>query len=610
MPVENGEYIQRTEQEIRTALENELIKEFGADIDLTESSAFSTIIDVLASVSSNNQEQSLEEVYESAFLDTATGIDLERVVSIIGLQRRSAVNATGVQRFIASSPVTQDYTIQRGTTVQTAGDEPVEFETTESTLLELIDDFSSGDVTKYSGDTSNASVVSDANAVRGNNVLELDSTANAFIYDSELTFDQGTTFHCYVKPENNTVPAVLFGLNSDNPTNYYQIAFDETDNQVRLEVVENGSVTTTVDTLSATITSSAFHEVEFDWNITNNIGITVFDPNENKLGTLGDADNTYTSGSVGFKSIDANNTKRFDFYTTSETSANIRAKEGGVVGNVGPNSVTVTPSPPNGVQETKNLYPVGDTNYEDTNQEVFAFGNDEESDEELRERAKNAVTDGGDATHDAIVSKLLNDVENVTSVKLYENNTDIDNTQSGGLPAYSFEAVVFGGSDENVAEAIFDKKAVTSRDYGGANGIKVEQTVTSDSNNQTRNIEFTRPSEVQIDITLDLVVDDTYIGNEKLRNEITKYIGGVLSDGSEVIGLDVAENVRLDRIKDVIIGPNTGVIGLDQSVDGTPVETVPSKTTVDGLEIIEVGENEVAQTDASDSSITINKRTI
>jgi len=610
MPIVDGNYVQRTADEIQTALEQELINEFGADIDLTESSTFSTLVEVLASVASNNQEETLKDVYESAFLDTATGVDLERVVSIIGLQRRSAIHATGVQRFIAPSPVTQDYTIQKGTTVQTGSDNPIEFETTEVTFFELVDDFSSGNVGNYSGDVGSATVVTDNNAIRGNNVLQLDATDGAVIYNDSITFDQGVTLHCHVRPQSNTIPAVVFGLDSNNANNYYQIAVDEAANEVRLEVVESGSITTTVDTLSATINADSFHEIEFDWNITNNIGITVYDPSDSELGTLGGVDSTFTSGSPAFKSGDANGTKEFDFYTTSETSANIRAKEGGVEGNVGPNSITVLPSPPNGVDESKNLYSTGDTSYEDTNQKVFSVGTNRERDDELRNRAEEAVTGGGAATHDAIVSELINNVENVTSVQLYENNTGIDNTDSGGLPPYSFEAVVFGGSDAEIAESIFDKKAVTSRDYGGANGTKVTETVTAETNGQTRQIQFSRPAKVSVDITLDIVVNDTYVGDNQLRDNITQYIGGVLNNGSEVIGLGVSDNVRIDRISDIVVGEDTGVVGLDQSVDGTPIETTPSKSTVNGLEVVDIGSNEVAQIDASDGSITINKRTL
>jgi len=165
MPAQDGFYEQLTTDEIRSALEGELQVEFGQNIDLTESSVFTTLASVLATVLHDNQEQSLQDVYESAFLDTAVGKALDDVVAIIGIQRREAIHATGVERFSATGPVTQDYPIQSGTTIQTGGEFPSEFETTEPTALELIDSFEDGNIGEYSGDTGNASVVADTDAL-------------------------------------------------------------------------------------------------------------------------------------------------------------------------------------------------------------------------------------------------------------------------------------------------------------------------------------------------------------------------------------------------------------------------------------------------------------
>jgi uncharacterized phage protein gp47/JayE len=608
MPIVNGDYQQLTAEQIQETLETELQQEFGQDIDLTQSSVFTTLANVVASVTSQNQEQSLQEVYQSAFLDTATGIDLDRVVSIIGIQRRDAIHATGVQRFVASGPVAQDYTIQSGTVVQTDSDAPAQFETTEPTVLTLIDSFESQDLSVYAGDTGAASIVTDPDAVRGDYVLELDNTDGTHIYRDDAELQRGTTYHGWVDPSNSTAPALTFAVQPTNPQNYYQIVADGAANQVRLERVEDGSVAETIDTLSAAGIGGGYNEIEWDWSITTNIGITVYGPNGNELGTLGGADDTYLRGYSGFKSAGSNGSKRFDFYTTSAVSANIRAIVGGTGGNVGPNSITQLPSPPNGVDRTENLYPTASTDYVDTNGEVFAIGTERETDTELRARAEETVTGGGDATHDALVAELINETPGVSSVTIYENKTDNDNTGTGGLPPHSFEAVVFGGDDEDVAETIFDKKAITSRDYSGVRGTSVSTTVTSEVNGQQRTIEWSRPTEVDIDMSLDIIIDDTYVGDDSLRDDIVEYIGGELTNGSTVVGLGVGENVRVDRIRDIVVGSDTGVIGFDYSIDGTPLSFTPSSATIDGLEVIDVGPNEVGQTDATDASITINTR--
>lgn len=608
MPIQNGEYVQLTENQIGSAIETELQNEFGQDIDLTESSVFSTLSDVLATVLSANQEQSLQEVYEAAFLDTATGEDLERVVAILGLQRRSAVHATGVERFDAGGKVTQDTVIQRGTTVQTLGPDPIEFETTEAVRLELIDSFEDGNINEYSGDVGNATVVT-GNAYNGSNSLEMDATSGAHVYDDSVVLDQGTALHGHVRPRTGTVSILTFGIQSDDATDYYQVAFDEANDEVRLEVVTDGSISSTVDTASVTIDPAVYYEAAIDWNITDNIGITVKDANENELTTLGGIDGTYQSGACGFKSGDATAPKNFDFYTTSARSADIRAVEGGPSGNLGANSLESVPSPPAGVQTVTNPYPTGDSEYEDTEGSQFRIGTAEETDRELRERARDATTGGGSATHDAIVSNIINTVNGARSVTLFENKTDTDNTGSGGLPPHSFEAVVFGGTNADVAEAIFDKKAVTAHDYAGVNGTAVTETVIADTNGQERDITFSRPNAVNIDMTLDLVINDNYIGDNELRDRIVRYIGGTLSNGSETIGLGVSEDVVIDALRDIVIGSDdTGVVAFDNSVDGTPISTTPSTTTVDGIEVIDIGDVEVAQTNAENGSITLNTR--
>jgi hypothetical protein len=379
-----------------------------------------------------------------------------------------------------------------------------------------------------------------------------------------------------------------------------------------LERVDDGSVASTIDTLSsAGLTAGDYHEAEIDWSVDGSFGVTVYDSNDNELGDLGGTDETYENGHPGFKSLDANDTKLFDWYTTSEVSATIRAINGGSEGNVGPNSVTKMPSPPAGVDEVTNLQAIGDSDNQDTAGESLSVGQDEETDGELRDRAKDATTGGGAATHDAIVSALVNGVENVQSVTLYENKTDTDNTGGGGLPPHSFEAVVHGGDDSDVASVIFDNKASTARDYGGANGTSTTVTVTSDVNDDQRDITFSRPAELNVDFTLDLAVNSNYVGDDDIRDDIVRYVGGTLADGSSRVGLDVSENVLIDAIRDRVVGKSdNGVVGFDQSVDSNPIETTPSTSTVGGLEVVDVGANEVAITDATDGSITLNTRQV
>lgn len=77
----------------------------------------------------------LEAVYEAAFVDTATGRDLDQLVRLLGLSRLQATSATGTVLFARTSPAPADIFIPAGTRVSTAEPPPVVFETTEDRTL-------------------------------------------------------------------------------------------------------------------------------------------------------------------------------------------------------------------------------------------------------------------------------------------------------------------------------------------------------------------------------------------------------------------------------------------------------------------------------------------
>jgi len=595
----------RSQTEVQTLIEQQLQAEFGEDIDLTDESVFTTFAEVFSTVVANNQEQSLQEVYESAFLDTATGEDLEAVVALAGIARRSATNATGVQRFSAGNPTTANRVIQRGTTIQTDGTNPIEFETTERTVIQLFDDFEQTDtLNDYDGDVTNGSIVS-SNVHNGLYALELAAVDDAHLYNPNHVITRGSSWSVYVRLTADSAPTSTWAIQTLQ--DHYQVVVDDAATNVRLERRDGGTVTQ-LDTTSLDPPTGQYLRIDHEWDTTGDITVSVVDEStdpETEVATLTANDTTYLDGPIGFKSSDNNGVKQFDDAAMSAASANVRAVESGGNGNVGANSVTSLPSNIAGVNSSTNRYPIGSTDFEDTDGIRFVSGDDEETDEELRERAREAVSEGGAGTADALIGELVNNVEGVTSVTIYENKTDSDNTGSGGLPPYSFEAVVFGGDDGAIAEAIYETKAVTTTDYGGARGTEVTETVVSSVNEQEWEISFTRPAELQIDVTLDLIVDDTYVGDSEIRDQIVQYIGGVESDGATTLGLGVSENVVIEQLRDIVVGTENGVIGFDYSVDNAPVETTPSYTIVNGLQVIEVSDNEVAQTDATDGSITI-----
>jgi len=83
--------------------------------------------------------EAMQNVYNSAFVDTATGQSLDFVVSILGITRIDADRAEGRVVFSRGTPATGDITIRKGTIVTTQGTEnggqPPLFETSGEQIL-------------------------------------------------------------------------------------------------------------------------------------------------------------------------------------------------------------------------------------------------------------------------------------------------------------------------------------------------------------------------------------------------------------------------------------------------------------------------------------------
>ncbi|HEX5832794.1 MAG TPA: baseplate J/gp47 family protein [Pyrinomonadaceae bacterium] len=75
----------------------------------------------------------MEMIYESAFVDTATGFSLDHVAALLGLDRKDAKFAGGEVLFRRSTPAEGDITIPSGTLVST--DQGQNFETTDKRIL-------------------------------------------------------------------------------------------------------------------------------------------------------------------------------------------------------------------------------------------------------------------------------------------------------------------------------------------------------------------------------------------------------------------------------------------------------------------------------------------
>ncbi|MFH1860617.1 MAG: baseplate J/gp47 family protein [bacterium] len=124
-------FVERNYQEVAS----EILSEIVADKKITDiniGSVTRTIVEALSREIALLYSQ-LDRVYLSAFVDTAEGKSLDFVISILGLERRTADHAFGKVTFSRNTPAPADITIPSGTVV-TGADLP-NFETIESATL-------------------------------------------------------------------------------------------------------------------------------------------------------------------------------------------------------------------------------------------------------------------------------------------------------------------------------------------------------------------------------------------------------------------------------------------------------------------------------------------
>jgi uncharacterized phage protein gp47/JayE len=154
-------------------------------------------------------------------------------------------------------------------------------------------------------------------------------------------------------------------------------------------------------------------------------------------------------------------------------------------------------------------------------------GNDIETDAELRARRAATVEKAGAATTEAIRSDLL-DLEGVVAALIFENRSMV--VDIAGRPAKSFECVVQGGDDTEIAQSIFDNKPAGIETFG-----TTTENIT-DSQGFVVPIKFSRPTPVLIWLELDLTTDASFPldGIDQVKAAIITY-GLTLGLGDDVI---------------------------------------------------------------------------
>jgi len=158
-------------------------------------------------------------------------------------------------------------------------------------------------------------------------------------------------------------------------------------------------------------------------------------------------------------------------------------------------------------------------------------GRDIETDTELRVRRIVSLKKASAATKDSILAEVL-EVDGVSSAYLFEN---LEDEEVDSRPGHSIEVIVAGGDDQEIAEAIWRKKAagIQTTNRGSASPVTI-----TDSLGNTQNVYFSRPStkRIYVNVTYSLFDEEVFPsgGASVIAQAVADY-GNSLDMGKDVI---------------------------------------------------------------------------
>lgn len=183
-----------------------------------------------------------------------------------------------------------------------------------------------------------------------------------------------------------------------------------------------------------------------------------------------------------------------------------------------------------------------------TNHQVPVLGTNKETNSALRLRFFESIGSQGENQIDSIQGTLLG-VDDVRRVRIYENFTNA--VDSNGIPDHSLAILVDGGTDQDVARAIFDTKSVGVNMFAAGTSVVVN-VVSEKYRNNNMDITFSRP--IYEDITIDITIQDD--GNlppsatNEIKEAVISYTQGTLIDtdnGFNESGFSIGEDVAISR---------------------------------------------------------------
>lgn len=173
-----------------------------------------------------------------------------------------------------------------------------------------------------------------------------------------------------------------------------------------------------------------------------------------------------------------------------------------------------------------------------------------ETEAELRIRRRQVLRSTGNGTDEAISSGLLQDVDGVVDAIVFSNRKDEED--SAGRPGHSFETVVEGGDEDEIAAKIWEKMGSGIEPYGS-----VSKTVL-DANGKEQTVCFSRPVAkylwIKVDYSLYSEEDFPEDGEALIRESILEFAEDEYSKGKDVIRKRLTSPIyEVDGIEDIEI---------------------------------------------------------
>lgn len=215
-------------------------------------------------------------------------------------------------------------------------------------------------------------------------------------------------------------------------------------------------------------------------------------------------------------------------------------------------------------------------------EEVYNFetgvpGSNFETDEQLRARriaAVSAIQARG--TDPALTAHLIQDVEGVITAATFSNRTL--QTDADNRPPKSFECLVVGGTDADVARCIYENQPAGIQSYGNT----AVQVVDDAGDEQT--ICFSRPEAkyLWIKITYSLYSEEQAPTNDEIKAALMAWADREYQMGTDVIPSRVLQ------------GLYTGTTGVGQATVQVAITSAPDGTPTYGTAVIPISSVEYA----------------